>query len=103
MGRRRGWPPVAAAGHPSLSRARGKLGADPLHMLFERVAGPVGVDGAPGVLCCGLRVISVDGSATGLLGSGENAAFFGWPRPRPGTGRSRRCDRMRRRSPEPGR
>ena len=45
----------------SLSRARGKLGADPLRMLFEQVAGPVGADGAPGVFCCGLRVISVDG------------------------------------------
>jgi len=26
----------------SLARARSKLGADPLHMLFEHVAGPVG-------------------------------------------------------------
>src|SRR5260221_697620 len=32
----------------SLSRARGKLGADPLRMLFEHVAGPAGADGAAG-------------------------------------------------------
>ena len=34
----------------SLSRARTRLGADPLHMLFEQVAGPVGAlgDGADG-------------------------------------------------------
>jgi len=44
----------------SLSRARGKLGADPLRMLFGHVAGPVGADGAAGVFCCGLRVISAD-------------------------------------------
>jgi hypothetical protein len=63
----------------SLSRARGKLGADPLRMLFEHVAGPAGADGAAGVFCCGLRVISVDGSVTDLPDSPENAAFFGRP------------------------
>jgi hypothetical protein len=66
-------------GASSLSRARDKLGADPLHMLFEHVAGPVAGDGAPGVFCCGLRVISMDGSTTDLPDSAENAAFFGRP------------------------
>jgi hypothetical protein len=37
----------------SLSRARGKLGADPLRMLFEQVAGPVGADGAQGCSAAG--------------------------------------------------
>jgi hypothetical protein len=74
----------------SLSRARGKLGADPLRMLFEEVAGPVGADGAVGVFCCGLRVISVAGSVTDLPDTPENAAFFGRPSKPPGTGRSRR-------------
>jgi len=63
----------------SLSRARGKLGADPLRMLFEHVAGPVAAEGAPGVSCCGLRVISMDGSTTDVPDSEENAAFFGRP------------------------
>jgi hypothetical protein len=63
----------------SLSRARGKLGADPLRMLFEQVAGPAGADGAAGVFCCGLRVISVDGSVTGLPDTPQNDAFFHRP------------------------
>lgn len=63
----------------SLSRARGKLGSDPLRMLFEHVAGPVGADEAAGVFCCGLRVISMDGSTTDLPDSADNAAFFGRP------------------------
>ncbi len=63
----------------SLSRARGKLGADPLRMLFEHVAGPAGADGAAGVFCCGLRVISVDGPVTDLPGTPENDAFFHRP------------------------
>jgi hypothetical protein len=63
----------------SLSRGRGKLGADPVRMLFERVAGPTGADGAPGVFCCGLRVVSMDGSVTDVPDSEKNAAFFGRP------------------------
>ncbi len=63
----------------SLSRGRGKLGADPVRMLFEHVAGPAGADGAPGVFCCGLRVVCMDGSVTDVPDSPENAAFFGRP------------------------
>jgi Insertion element 4 transposase N-terminal len=63
----------------SLSRARDKLGADPPHMLFEHVAGPVAAAGAPGVFCCGLRVISMDGSTTDVPDSEDNDAFFGRP------------------------
>ena len=63
----------------SLSRARDKLGADPLHMLFEHAAGLVAADGAAGVSCCGLRVISVDGSTTDVPDSPPNVAFFGRP------------------------
>ena len=66
-------------GASSLSRARDKLGADPLHMLFDHVAGPVADGGAAGVFCCGLRVISMDGSTTDVPDSAENAAFFGRP------------------------
>ncbi len=63
----------------SLSRARGRLGADPLHMLFEQVAGPVGADGAAGVFCCGLRVVSVDGSTLDVPNTPGNAEYFGRP------------------------
>lgn len=66
----------------SLARARTRLGADPLHMLFERVAGPVGgpaADDAAGVFCCGLRVVSVDGSTTDVPNTPENDEYFGRP------------------------
>jgi hypothetical protein len=48
-------------------------------MLFEQVAGPVGADGAAGVFCCGLRVISVDGSTADVPDGKENVAFFHRP------------------------
>ena len=63
----------------SLSRGRWKLGADPVRMLFEHLAGPTGADEAPGVFCCGLRVVSMDGSVTDVPESEKNAAFFGRP------------------------
>jgi hypothetical protein len=48
-------------------------------MLSEHVAGPVAADGAPGVFCCGLRVVSMDESVTDVPDSEKNAAFFGRP------------------------
>jgi hypothetical protein len=63
----------------SLARARTRLGADPLHMLFVAVAGPVGADDAAGVFCCGLRVVSMDGSSTDVPDTKDNDEYFGRP------------------------
>ena len=63
----------------NLARARSRLGADPLHMLFDHVAGPTGAEGAAGVFCCGLRVVSMDGSTTDVSNSKENDEHFGRP------------------------
>jgi transposase IS4-like protein/DDE family transposase len=63
----------------SLSRARTRLGADPLHMLFDEVAGPIGAQDAAGVFCCGLRVVSIDGSTTDVPNTRENEQHFGRP------------------------
>jgi len=64
-----------------------RLGADPLHMLFDEVAGPVGgsaAEDAAGVFCCGLRVVSMDGSTTDLPNTPENDERFGRPSPADG-------------------
>ena len=77
-GARRWRPPNIS----SLARARGRLGADPLHMLFDAVAGPVGGSAAEevaGVWCCGLRVISIDGSTSDVPNTKANAEYFGRP------------------------
>ena len=70
---------MVAAEHLLAVAGPGKLGADPVRMLFEHVAGPVAADGAPGVSRCGLRVVSVDGSTADVPDSEKNAAFFGRP------------------------
>jgi len=48
-------------------------------MLFDEVAGPVGAPDAAGVFCCGLRVVSMDGSTTDVPDSKANAEYFGRP------------------------
>lgn len=63
----------------NLSRGRGKLGPEPLRNIFLQVAGPAGEDGAPGVFCCGLRIVSMDGSVTDAPDSKANDEFFGRP------------------------
>jgi hypothetical protein len=82
-GQGRRWRPPNIS---NLARARARLGADPLHMLFDAVAGPVGGspdgsagDPVAGVFCCGLRVVSIDGSTSDLPDTKENAAFFSRP------------------------
>jgi hypothetical protein len=82
-GQGRRWRPPNIS---NLSRARARLGADPLHMLFDAVAGPVGgsADGSAGdpvagVFCCGLRVVSIDGSTIDLPDTPENAGYFSRP------------------------
>src|SRR5207245_7470407 len=52
---------------------------EPLKNIFLQVAGATGTDDAPGVFCCGLRIVSMDGSVTDVPDSKANDAFFGRP------------------------
>jgi hypothetical protein len=63
----------------SLSRGRGKLGPAAVRFLFEEVAGPIGDERDPGVSCCGLRVVSMDGSTSDVPDSEPNDEHFGRP------------------------
>jgi Transposase DDE domain len=47
--------------------------------LFEEVAGPVGDEQDPGVSCCGLRVVSMDGSTSDVPDSEPGDEHFGRP------------------------
>jgi hypothetical protein len=55
-------------------------------MMFERVAGPVGAEDAPGVFCCGLRVICVDGTTLEAKNSKVNREHFAGPSNEQGPG-----------------
>ena len=75
-GQGRRWRPPNIS---SLSRGRGKLGPAAVRFLFEEVAGPVGDQQDPGVSCCGLRVVSMDGSTSDVPDSEPNDEHFGRP------------------------
>ncbi len=61
----------------AITRARVRLGAQPLRLLFARVAGPCGTPATPGVFYRELRVVTVDGFTLDLQDTPENAEHFG--------------------------
>jgi hypothetical protein len=73
----RGWGDWLAPTTGSITKARARLGAAPLRLLFDRVAGPAGTTQTPGVFFAGLRVVTVDGFTLDLPDTAENAEFFG--------------------------
>ncbi|MGH3504176.1 MAG: IS4 family transposase [Nocardioidaceae bacterium] len=72
----RGWVVPSTA---ALTKARARLGPEPLRVLFERVAVPMGPVGLPGGWCAGRRVMAVDGSNVDLAETADNVAEFGYP------------------------
>ena len=72
-----GWGNWQIPSTGAIAKARARLGATPLRLLFERVAGPVGTPATPGVFWRGLRVAAVDGFTLDLPDTPENAAHFG--------------------------
>ncbi|WP_433376379.1 transposase domain-containing protein [Streptosporangium sp. CA-115845] len=71
----RSWEPPSVS---AISRARARLGAEPLRVLFRRVAGPLPEPGAAGSRLAGLRPVSLDGTALTVPETRDNAAF-GYP------------------------
>ena len=71
-----GWSLPAS---PSLGEARARVGSDPVRMLFEHAAGPVGVAGQAGVFLSGHRLVQIDGSTCDLPDTKTNRALFGGP------------------------
>jgi hypothetical protein len=63
----------------NLSRGRARLGPGPLHNVFLQVKGPTGEEGDPGVFCCGLRIVSVDGAVSDVPDSKADDEYFGRP------------------------
>jgi hypothetical protein len=73
----RGWGTWEVPTTGPISRAKARLGAEPLKLLFDRVSGPAGTPATPGVFYRDLRVLSVDGFTLDLADTPENEEFFG--------------------------
>ncbi|MFF5027886.1 IS4 family transposase [Streptomyces collinus] len=71
----------------AISRARVKLGPEPLKALFDQVARPLATEATRGAFYGRWRLMAIDGTVFDVPDSQENAAYFG----RPKTHRTQRC------------
>lgn len=60
---RAGWGDWRVPSTGSITKARARLGARPLELLFRSVAGPVGTQASAGVFWRGRRLVSIDGTS----------------------------------------
>jgi len=61
----------------SISKARYRLGAKPLEMLFKRICRPIATPETPGAFAFGLRLVAIDGTLEDATDTPGNAAYFG--------------------------
>jgi len=61
----------------ALTRARQRLGARPLELLFGLRRGPLAAAGTPGAFAFGLRLVAWDGTGIDAADTPANAAAFG--------------------------
>ncbi len=78
--------PVVVPAKSAFSKARERVGSEPLKRLFEAVATPLAVAGTPGAFYRDWRLMSVDGSTLEVPDTPENMLAFG----RPGVSRGER-------------
>ncbi|THA36078.1 IS4 family transposase [Streptomyces sp. A1277] len=71
----------------AISRARVRLGPEPLRALFDKVARPLATESTPGAWYGRWRLVAIDGTVFDVPDSEENAEHFG----RPKTHRTERC------------
>jgi Insertion element 4 transposase N-terminal/Transposase DDE domain len=70
----------------ALTRARQRLGVEPLRLLFERLRGPLAGPGTPGPFVFGRRLVAWDSTGLDVPDTAANAAAFGRHGGRDGTG-----------------
>jgi hypothetical protein len=74
-----GEEPIALPSKSAIFQARSRLGAEPLQVLFSRVAAPLAGAGTPGAWLGGRQLMAIDGTCLDVADTAENAAHFGRP------------------------
>jgi hypothetical protein len=77
---RRAWTVPSTA---AIAKARARLGAEPLRVLFEATVRPLATDATRGAWYRGRRLVAIDGATLDVPDTAENDEHFG----RPGSGR----------------
>jgi hypothetical protein len=70
------WSPPSKS---AIFQARSRLGAEPIHELFTRVARPLATPETRGAFLAGRRLVAIDGTCLDVADTSENASFFGRP------------------------
>jgi len=70
---------VKVAGKSGISQARTRLGAEPLHRLYDQVVRPVATRATRGAWYRRWRLVSLDGSCLDVADTEENRGTFGRP------------------------
>lgn len=71
--------PSRLANKAAISHARDRLGAEPMAVLFDRVAQPIAAEGTPGCWLAGRRLVAIDGTCLDLADTPANDGHFGRP------------------------
>jgi len=71
--------PVKLPSKSAIFQARERLGAEPVKVLFDRVARPLAGPGAPGAFMAGRRLVAIDGTSLDVADTVANTEFFGRP------------------------
>jgi hypothetical protein len=71
--------PVKFPSKSAIFQARARLGADPVRVLFERVAQPLAELAAPGAWLAGRRLVAIDGTCLDVADTVDNDEWFGRP------------------------
>lgn len=74
-----GWSRIEPAGRPAISRARKRLGPDPLRHLFESVVEPIATENTRGAWYRQWRTVALDGTTLEVADTDENEEAFGRP------------------------
>src|ERR671913_2050538 len=70
---------VKVAGRSGISQARTRLGAAPLHRLYEQGVRPIATHATKGAWYRAWRLVSLDGSCLDVAHTQDNRASFGYP------------------------
>jgi len=71
--------PVRLPSPSAIFQARDRLGAEPVKLLFDRVAAPLAVESTPGAWLAGRRLVAIDGTTLDVADSDVNHEHFGRP------------------------
>ncbi len=71
--------PVQLASKSAIFQARARLGAEPMRVLFDRVAVPLATAETPGAWLAARRLVAIDGTTLDVADTADNVEWFGRP------------------------